>query len=226
MKYVLLAGGPITNVPPLDVLKYKWQDAGWIGVDRGVYHLLKHGIIPLRAFGDFDSLTLEEKEWVHAQYVHLSQFPAEKDATDMELALDWALAQKPRQIVLLGGSGGRLDHFLINIQLLQKGLDYGVEISLEDRWNRITIREPGEYTIEKSEFRYVSFIPFTREVEGIALKGFRYPLTNRRLAQASSLCISNELVKTQGSYSFAAGKLLVVESLDQHDQRGTKKRQF
>ncbi|MFA9557412.1 thiamine diphosphokinase [Evansella sp. AB-rgal1] len=214
MKYILLAAGPFEYVPPLSELKMKHNDAQWIGIDKGTFHLLKHGITPLHAFGDFDSLTVEEGEWVHSQTVHLSVYPKEKDATDMELALDWAISKKPDEIILLGATGGRLDHMLVNIQFLTKGLEKGVNIVIEDIYNRVTVKEPGEYTIHESEFPYNSFLPMSIQVEGLTLTGFRYPLENRTITQSSSLCISNELVSNKGTISFTSGNLLLFQTRD------------
>lgn len=58
-KIYILAGGPPENVP--DLAPYaEDKQAAWAGVDRGVLHLLKQGIIPEMAFGDFDSVNQEE----------------------------------------------------------------------------------------------------------------------------------------------------------------------
>ena len=65
-------------------------------------------------------MTSEELKIIQEQLSEITFFPSEKDETDLELAIDWAIDQKPRNIYIFGATGGRMDHFLANIQLLQK----------------------------------------------------------------------------------------------------------
>ncbi len=67
--------------------------------------------------------------------IHVYQ--AEKDYTDLELALDWALQKEPETIRMFGVTGGRADHFLGNIQLLYKALHKNTDVELIDRQNDI-----------------------------------------------------------------------------------------
>lgn len=64
-------------------------------------------------------------------------YQAEKDYTDLELALDWALQKEPENIRVFGVTGGRADHFLGNIQLLYKALHKHTDVKLIDRQNDI-----------------------------------------------------------------------------------------
>ncbi|RCK10917.1 hypothetical protein DT075_24655 [Bacillus licheniformis] len=56
----IVAGGPDHLIP--DLLQYQAGDALWVGVDRGAVTLLDAGIVPDEAFGDFDSITDEQKK--------------------------------------------------------------------------------------------------------------------------------------------------------------------
>ncbi|SER62412.1 thiamine diphosphokinase [Salipaludibacillus aurantiacus] len=214
MTFILLGSGPETSVPELDKMQEKYPAAAWIGVDRGVYNLLTFGIMPLMAFGDFDSITGEERQWVQSKLKNIEIYPKEKDETDMEIAINWCLRQNPSQIILLGATGGRLDHLFMNAHLILKGLKVNVPVYLEDRWNKITILDPGIYTFNKESFKYYSMLPFTEEVKGLTLQGFRYPLENKDIEQGSSLCISNELTAETGKVSFKTGRLYLFQSMD------------
>src|SRR5439155_10990786 len=48
----------------------------------------------------------------------VERHPVDKDATDLELALDVARDRGAARITVVGGAGGRLDHFLANVALL------------------------------------------------------------------------------------------------------------
>ncbi|WKB34886.1 thiamine diphosphokinase [Terrilactibacillus sp. S3-3] len=129
-RMAILAGGPEALQPPIESAEY--DDCTWIGVDRGTYYLLRKGRVPARAFGDFDSLSETEKKWVFEQPLP-STYPREKDKTDLEIAIDWALAEQPDECLIFGATGGRLDHGLINIQLLLKGVGTGIRLRIIDK---------------------------------------------------------------------------------------------
>jgi thiamine pyrophosphokinase len=211
----ILAGGPEELLP--DFTDYLGENAIWVGVDRGVFHLLNRNIIPEIAFGDFDSVSPEELVFIERQVSKMKRYKPEKDETDMELALNWALAQKPSVIRLFGATGGRLDHLFANVHLLLNPLKEKnpASVYLIDRHNIAFLKEPGSYSMEKMETKkYISFVPLTLEVSGITLEGFKFPLKNKHISLGSTLCISNELISDYGTFSFSEGILIVIRSHD------------
>ncbi|QCJ42017.1 thiamine diphosphokinase [Bacillus sp. S3] len=211
----ILAGGPEELLPNL--IDYTEENAIWVGVDRGVFHLLTRNIIPEIAFGDFDSVSPEELLFIESQVSELKRYNPEKDETDMELALNWALAQKPSIVRLFGATGGRLDHLFANVHLLLNPLKekHPADVYLIDRHNIVFLKEPGSYFIEKMKSKkYVSFVPLTLDVSGITLNGFKFPLKNQHISLGSTLCISNELINDYGTFSFSEGILIVIRSHD------------
>jgi thiamine pyrophosphokinase len=211
----ILAGGPEDLLP--DLTEYLGEDSIWVGVDRGVYHLLKRNIKPLIAFGDFDSVSSEELKFIEDRVIELKKYKPEKDETDMELAFNWALVQGPSIIRLFGATGGRLDHLFANVHLLLNQLKTKntAKVCLIDRNNIIFIKEAGSYTIEKiTTKKYISFVPLTLNVHNLTLEGFKFPLENRHISIGSTLCISNELISDYGTFSFSEGILIVIRSHD------------
>jgi thiamine pyrophosphokinase len=208
----LVAGGPKEQLPVLT--DYNQDDVTWVGVDRGVIYIQEAGLPLSHAFGDFDSITIGEKSELKKTLATLSFFSSEKDKTDTELALEWAIMQQPEFIRIFGATGGRIDHMLGNIQLLVKNMSFS-NIEIIDLQNHITIFTPGTYKIKKhKEWKYVSFIPVSHEVKGITLEGFKYPLQNCHINIGSTLCISNELIVELGTFSFHDGILLMIRSRD------------
>ncbi|PLR97731.1 thiamine diphosphokinase [Bacillus sp. T33-2] len=215
MNIHIMAGGPPEFVP--DLRAYKQENTIWVGVDKGVLALLDAGIEPQYAFGDFDSVTDEEWLKIERQVTNLIRFKPEKDETDMELAINWALEQDAGTIRLFGATGGRLDHLLANIQLLLKPLlqNLDAEIEMIDNNNHIYVKGPGVHSIAKMPSRkYISFVAVTPSVSALTLKGFKYPLNGCNIPLGSTLCISNELISDYGTFSFEEGILLVVRSSD------------
>ncbi|WP_083270943.1 thiamine diphosphokinase [Bacillus marinisedimentorum] len=212
---VIAAGSPEISFEALPEIS---GEVIWAGADRGVYHLLKAGIVPEQAFGDFDSLADEELEWVRSKLepMQIKIYPKEKDKTDLELAVEWALAEPETDAVhIIGATGGRLDHTMSNIQLLLKGVEANIPIILSDAFNRLELLIPGSYeTARKPGYDYISFLPFTEKVEGLTLNGFKYPLKNETIRWGATLTVSNELAAENGTFSFKTGILLVIKSKD------------
>jgi len=211
----IVAGGPEDLLP--DFTEYIVNDAIWVGVDRGVYHLLKRNISPSIAFGDFDSVSSDELIYIEDRVTELKKYKPEKDETDMELALNWALNQHPSTIRLFGATGGRLDHLFANVHLLLTPFQEKneVDICIIDRNNIVFIRGAGSYKIEKMDSKkYISFVPVTLNIRNLTLEGFKFPLKNRHISIGSTLCISNELIDDYGTFSFSEGILIVIRSHD------------
>jgi thiamine pyrophosphokinase len=195
--------------------KLQGENIYWVGVDKGVSYLLEKNIKPMKAFGDFDSVSERELLNMKKELPDLEVFPSEKDETDTEIAVKWAITQNPDKIKLFGVTGGRLDHFFGNIQLLLKGMEEGVRIEVHDIQNELFLVKEGCRSLaRKQDFPYISFIPITPEVKGITLKGFKYPLENRNIKWGDTLCISNELDFESGTFSYVEGILMVIRSRD------------
>lgn len=215
MNINILAGGPVGILPNLH--EYASENDIWVGVDRGVFTLINKNITPAIAFGDFDSVSIEELLVIEDHVKEMKRYKPEKNETDMELALNWAIEQKPVLIRIFGATGGRLDHLLANVHLLVKPVveENNVNIVLIDNQNILSLKAPGSYKIEKKvDKKYISFVPLTLDVKGVTLEGFKYPLKNRHISIGSTLCISNELISDYGTFSFLEGILLVIRSND------------
>ncbi|NGQ96190.1 thiamine diphosphokinase [Brevibacillus sp. SYP-B805] len=185
-----------------------------VGVDRGALFLVRHGLLPDLAIGDFDSVSADEREEIRAGAKALSTCdPVWKDLTDTEMALRWAIEQSPAEIVLLGALGTRFDHTLANVQLLMKALRAGVPCRIVDEKNEVMLIDRG-CSVEKDRFPHISLLPLSSEVTGITLTGFRYPLHQATLSTGDSLGISNVLEEETGTIELASGYLLVIKSMD------------
>ena len=177
--------------------------AGWadriIAGDGGYDHCRRVGLTPDLVVGDQDSI---------AQTVVQSEiYPQEKDFTDLEAALKIAAADS-REIVILGATGGRLDHFLNAIMQL---FQYDLPIRLIDPANEIWV-EKKSFSFERTDFKYFSLIPLDEVC--LTISGAKYPLTNRRVTPYSSLTISNE-PRGPVRVDFSAGRVIVVLSRDE-----------
>lgn len=209
----IVAGGPKSFIP--DLSSYRSEVDDWIGADQGVEQIINHQLPLNLAIGDFDSASAKAVAELKVYADKTKTFPIEKDKTDLELAIDYAIKLKPQRIYFFGVTGGRMDHQLANIQLLIRLVEQNIQATIIDLQNQLTLYKPGEYRIESSHYYpFISFLPFTEKVEAIALEGFYYPLTGEDIKWGSTLCLSNQLISKSGTFSFRTGILIVVKSRD------------
>ncbi|MEB7675680.1 thiamine diphosphokinase [Staphylococcus saprophyticus] len=211
MKANLLCGN--RNLPKHILVEHKHEH--WIGIDRGTLILLESGITPQFAVGDFDSISDSERNFIQQQ-IEINPYNSEKDDTDLALGIDQAVKRGYRNIDVYGATGGRLDHFMGALQILEKPeyTKMNINIKLIDDTNEIQFIQKGQINVTYSEqFPYISFIPVIYPTV-ISLKGFKYNLQNETLKLGSTLTISNELSQSCGNIEIIEGSVLMIRSKD------------
>ncbi|CZQ84708.1 thiamine diphosphokinase [Trichococcus collinsii] len=213
-KVVIVVGGDQTDVAAL-IHRYS-KSHRLIGADRGALTLAELLTHFDAAIGDFDSVSPAELEDIKLKSHICRILPAQKDETDTEAAIAFAIETfKPEEIILLGAFGGRLDHLMSNLWLafhpLVKGMDG--KISLMDRHNTLRFYMPGSYVLEKeTDKKYLSFIGMT-PIKQLTLTGVAYPLNGKDYAYPVAL-VSNEFEEAEMHFSFESGLLAVIQSVD------------
>ncbi|CAM3363980.1 thiamine diphosphokinase [Nosocomiicoccus ampullae] len=162
----------------------------YAGVDRGVYRLLKKGIIPKFTYGDYDSVSDEEREFIESQ-LKINAVNSEKDYTDSHLALFDLVDKGYTEIDVYGALGDRIDHELMNIQLLLNEKFKNVDIRLIDKLN-VIFKVMGKKELKNIGYKYVSFIPFFNGTT-LTLDGFKYD-GEVEISIGSTLTVSNEFI--------------------------------
>ena len=188
MNTVLICGGEINDEFSLVCLKQIKPDC-IIGVDKGLEFCYRNHVIPDWILGDFDSISKEVIDWYRKQQeIPIRQYKPEKDDTDTRLGMELALKLGSDKIFLLGATGGRLDHYMGNLQSLLITARKEKEGWILDEQNAITVRKAGKICIHKEEQfgKYVSFFTVGGDVSGLTLKGFKYPLDGYDLTVADS----------------------------------------
>ena len=207
-KILILANGEWSAPDRLQALL---DDADFvIAADGGWARAVEHGVPVDEVVGDLDSMAASDRDALLAAatpVVHA--YSREKDATDLDLAIDHALRRKPAQITLYGALGARIDHAIANLHLLEKGIAARVPILLANG------RETAQYVADEIEFvdarpgDRVSLIPISEEAKA-STEGLRYPLDGERLLRAASRGVSNVVVSLPARVRVGKGVLLVV----------------
>lgn len=116
----------------------------------------------------------------------------EKDLTDLQAAYEYAAESGFRKIFLTACTGGRQDHHIANLQLLETAAGRGVDARIIDPWNEVAFFERLDTTFSCSGFRYFSVLPADRELRGVSICGAKYPLDGVTVRRGDSLTVSNE----------------------------------
>lgn len=187
----------------LELLK---RDSGDIYCADGGANLLEElGILPMEIWGDFDSVSPGILDRYSESGVIIKKFPKDKDFTDGELILKYITEKAYDEIVVIGGLGGRKDHELTNLNLMFKFKNLTF---ITEREEIFAIDRKREFIGEKG--KTISFVPFSERVEGVTLKGFKYPLNNYTLYQGDTICMSNIAIEDRATINFKMGKLLGI----------------
>ena len=188
-----------------DLRPYPVQGDYVIAADRGFDSLMAYGVTPNLAVGDFDSLGHRPS------HPNVIQLPAEKDDTDMVYAIRKGLELGYRRFVLLGGVGGRLEHTLGNLQLLDWLAIHGAQGFLAGEKTAATcLRDGKSISFPPSMAGYLSVFCNSGAAEGVTLSGLKYPLEDYTLTGDFPLGVSNQFLGVEASVSVERGSLLLI----------------
>ncbi len=185
-----------------------------IAADGGSNHIVRAGFVPDALLGDLDSAEPETLEVCRQKGTVILSYPAEKDETDLELALEYAVKLMEqeegtiKEIFLLGAMGGRIDHLLGNLFLLQGLLKRGVRIRMKGPGQELWLLEGlGKLTGKKGQ--KLSVIPITEKAV-VRTEGLYYPLYDEILYRDSPRGISNVFLGEDAIVDVSEGTALIV----------------
>ena len=184
--------------------------AAVIAADSGLEPALKLGLDVAAVVGDMDSVDPAVLAAATDAGIPIERHPEAKDATDLALALDSALARHPGRIVVVTGAGDRLDHTLSLAQLLASPHTAGVEV---EAWiGNAHLSVIRDLTVLRGEpGDLVSLVPLHGPARGIFTDGLLYLLRDEDLPVGSTRGVSNELAAPEASVRLRSGVLVAVQ---------------
>lgn len=181
-----------------------------IAADSGVEHAVALDRHVDVAVGDFDSVSPAALAAVEAAGAAIERHPAAKEETDLELGLAAALVRCATHVIVVGGHGGRVDHFLANALLLASERFASMQIEARVGTSRITvIRHRSD--LDGAEGDLVSLLAVGGPASGVRTEGLVYPLRGERLEAGSTRGVSNVFAAVRASVSLDDGTLLAVQ---------------
>ena len=219
---IIVSGGDIHSDFALDFLKKNIDQAGrknikLIAADRGVEFFKGTDWQPEVAVGDFDSLSAEGELYLQGLVeTEIVRLKPEKDDSDTQSAVNFAIDHGAERITILGATGKRIDHLMANFGLLVHGRNRGADIILVDQWNYMKLIESHTVLKKEEQFgKYVSFFSLEGDMPGLTLVGFKYPLDHYHLRVSDSgLTVSNEIKAEEAVVSFDGKYLLMLMTRD------------
>jgi thiamine pyrophosphokinase len=204
---LVFAGG---DALPRAVASVLPTDALVIAADSGVDRAHSLGRRVDLAVGDLDSVSPTGLERAEREGAGVERYPAEKDATDLELALDAAVARSIEHVTVVGGHGGRLDHLFGNLMLLASPKYAALDV---DAWVGVArvVVVRAHAALEGPAGSTVSLFAVHGPAHGVSTRDLRFPLHDATLEPGSTLGLSNEIVGLDAGVEVADGVLLAVQ---------------
>lgn len=179
-----------------------------IAADGGYNYTLKEGIIPDIILGDFDSLKDIPKG------ANVLTYPKEKDETDTLIAIREGLEKGCTQFHIYGGTGGRFDHTIANIQCVAMLSKKQIKAYLYGEKYVLTAITNSKIEFSEDEQGYISVFSFSEKALGVNEEGLKYSLKDATIMNDDPVGVSNEFCGKQSKISVKEGTLIIVKSLD------------
>ncbi len=179
--------------------------------DGGVKHLKYLGITPNYIIGDFDSADGALVQQYRELGSKIEEFEVDKDFTDSELGVNKAIDLDCNESILIGGTGGRIDHTMANLNLGLLALSNNCNLIIVDELNVVhTVIEKIE--IKNKAGQNCSIMPITLELEGVTTKGLKYSLNNESVYLGQSRTVSNLVLDDVAEITISKGVAFVILS--------------
>jgi thiamine pyrophosphokinase len=204
---VIVTGGdrvPADPAPPLPT------DAFVIAADSGLHSAQELGLAVDLVVGDFDSADTDAVAAARAAGTAIERHPVDKDATDLELALEAAIARGlAPAIVLCGASFDRIDHFMANALLLASPRF----APLRPQWwvkGAHVVPVHDQVDLSGAPGDTVTLLAVGGPAEGITTAGLRWPLADEMLPAGSTRGVSNVMTSERAAVHLRGGTLLAI----------------
>jgi thiamine pyrophosphokinase len=199
---VVVASGPGPDVAVPDGGTVIAADGG---LDRAAALGLEVDVL----VGDLDSVSPAALARAESAGTRIVRHPVAKDATDLELALDEALALGARRVLVIASAGGRLDHLAASLLLL--GAERYAELELDALVGDALVHVlRSARTLRGTPGELLTLLPLGGAAEGVTTSGLEYPLDGETLGPGSTRGVSNVFTSAEARVTLAEGILLAI----------------
>ncbi len=185
-----------------------------IAVDGGLSYCGILNVEPDVIIGDFDSMSEGELQALEVLRQEIPDriitLPCEKDDTDMLAALKHGLGLGYKDFRIYGGTGGRFDHTLANIQCLLYLKNNEASGYLVDGTGMMFVLQNEAVHLNKNLEGVLSLFSLDKEAKGVTISNMKYPVENFTMTNDYPVGISNEFVGEEAVISVEEGELVCM----------------
>lgn len=182
----------------------KGENEYLIAADGGLETINKMGVTPDLIIGDFDSLGYVPEA------SNVIKHKIEKDDTDMMLAVKKAIDMGINNIEIFGGTGGRIDHTIANIQTMLYASKNGADIRMTDAGNIYIVITDNKIILPAKKAGNLSVFALGGRASGVNIKGAKYIAEGLDLTPDNPTAVSNSYVGNKVTVSVERGSLLII----------------
>ncbi len=207
MKAFIFTGGTVYDEY---VLERPEKDDLILSADAGLLTAKRFGCTPQIVVGDFDTLRRPDIP----EGAEVLRSPAEKDDTDTQLAVQTALSRGAKEIVLIGGMEGRVDHTLSTLAVAENLWEKHIPAILTNGKNRVRFVRNSGVILLRSQYTFFSVLAVDEELKGVSLEGCKYPLKKAKINRTHQWAVSNEITGNCALIEIRRGGAFIIESMD------------
>ena len=204
-RFVVVAGGPSDDV----VDRRLDPDSVVVAADSGADRARRAGWPVHHLVGDLDSVTDAGLDHCSAHGAIVHRHRADKDATDLELALDLAVREGATEIEVVLDPGGRFDHLLVAAHVLASDAYAAVPVRAMVGDAVVTVVRGSRSVVGR-----VGALLTLLAIGGparVSTTGLRFPLRGEWLQPTSGRGLSNELTAPAAVIDVADGVVLAIQ---------------
>ena len=191
-----------------------------VGCDGGTDKIYGLGYKPDAVIGDFDSiqaLPAQIKNLPKADFgkeilvdgTTYVKYPTDKDFLDVELAINYVVGQKIKELIIVNTEGDELDHVLGVLMVLAKRKYKPANIKIIRPGQEIYTAR-GKTVIHGKKGDKVSLVPLYGSVNVESSSGLKYDPSKYQMSLHRNIGISNELTSKKATLNTSKGCFLVV----------------
>ncbi|MCL5070859.1 MAG: thiamine diphosphokinase [Actinobacteria bacterium] len=185
-----------------------------IAADGGAKNCFNMKFMPDIVIGDMDSITIKAIESITSvkKPIKFINSVPEKDESDTQLAVDYAVGLGTKKILIVGAVGDRVDHTLANIFLLASPSAENSDIRILTEDSEIFVTKKS-CQITGAAGKTVSLFSLSPCTNFIRTSGLKYRLKNEKLLFSPVRGLSNAFIGSKARIEISEGILLIIKEL-------------
>ena len=177
-----------------------------VAVDSGSEHAYKLFLKPDLIIGDLDSISTKTYDRVTKDKIEILEYKKDKDYTDFEIALNHVINLKIKDITVIGGEYGDIDHLFGALLAITK---------LHTDQNILWLHSEQKILFPKSESIGIgiktkfSVLPFTN-LKNLNISGAKWNLENENIEFGRTKTLRNVARNEKINISVSEGKFCLI----------------